>query len=75
MITIESVEGQIKRVDDLPVLFGLLKQMGIQAIVDRVIKPPEARTQCFLTRLSEVQERILALLGLPSSLFTDLQTS
>ncbi|RIK27451.1 MAG: transposase [Chloroflexi bacterium] len=33
------------------------------------------RPQCFLTRLSDVQERILALLGLPHSLFTDLQAS
>jgi transposase len=40
-----------------------------------LIIPTEARTQCFLTRLSDVQERILALLGLPSSLFTDLQMS
>jgi transposase len=40
-----------------------------------LIMPSAARTQCFLTRLSDVQERILALLGLPSSLFTDLQTS
>ena len=39
MITIEGVESHIERVDDLPVLFGLLKQMGIQAIIDRVIKP------------------------------------
>ena len=39
MISIEGVEGHIERVDDLPVLFGLLKQMGIQGIIDRVIEP------------------------------------
>ncbi len=36
--------------------------------------PTQTRPQCFMTRLSDVQERILALLGLPRSLFTDLQT-
>ena len=39
-----------------------------------LVMPSETRTRCFLTRLSDVQERILALLGLPCSLFTDLQT-
>lgn len=39
MININGIEGQIERVDDLPVLFGLLKQMGIQSIIDQVIKP------------------------------------
>jgi len=38
MINIDGLEGQIERVDELPVLFGLLKQMGIQSIIDRVIK-------------------------------------
>lgn len=38
MINIDGNEGQIERVDELPVLFGLLKQMGIQSIIDRVIK-------------------------------------
>ena len=38
--------------------------------IDLLILP----THCFLTRLSDVQERILALLDLPGSLFTDLQT-
>ncbi len=39
MINIDGIEGQIERVDEIPVLFGLLKQMGIQSIVDRVIEP------------------------------------
>lgn len=33
------IEPYIERVDDLPVLFGLLQQMHIQAIVDGAIKP------------------------------------
>jgi transposase len=32
-------EPYIERVDDLPVLFGLLQQMGIQAILDDIIVP------------------------------------
>ena len=40
--------------------------------IDLLILPNQ--TQCFLTQLSDVQERILALLDLPVSLFTDLQT-
>lgn len=43
--------------------------------IDLLIMLSATRTQCFLTQLSDVQERILALLGLPDSLFTDLQTS
>lgn len=39
MIEIDGIEGQIERVGELPVLFGLLKQMSIQSIIDRVIKP------------------------------------
>jgi len=34
----KRVEPYIERVDDLPLLFGLLQQMGIQAILDGVIK-------------------------------------
>ena len=39
-----------------------------------LVMASETRSRCFLTQLSGVQERILALLGLPCSLFTDLQT-
>jgi len=39
MINIEGIDGHIERVDDLPVLYGLLKQMGLQGIIDSVIKP------------------------------------
>lgn len=43
--------------------------------IDLFVLPTAAGTQCFLSQLSDVQERILALLGLPRSLFTDLQTN
>lgn len=36
---IKRIEPHIERVDDLPVLFGLLQQMGIQAILDGVMEP------------------------------------
>jgi transposase len=39
MITEQRTEPYIERVDDLPVLFGLLQQMGMQAIVDGIIEP------------------------------------
>jgi transposase len=39
MINDQRTEPYIERVDDLPVLFGLLQQMGIQAIVDGIIEP------------------------------------
>ena len=32
-------EPYIERVDDLPLLFGILQQMGIQSIIDSVISP------------------------------------
>jgi transposase len=34
---IAGVEAQIERVDDLPLLYGMLKQMEIQSIIDQVI--------------------------------------
>ncbi len=30
---------QTEQIDDLPLLFGLLQKMGLQAIVDEVIEP------------------------------------
>jgi len=36
---VKRTEPYIERVDDLPVLFGLLQQMGIQAILDEIIVP------------------------------------
>lgn len=32
-------EAKVERIDDIPVVFGLLEKIGIQAIIDRVIKP------------------------------------
>lgn len=31
-------EAKVERVDDIPVIFGLIQKIGIQAIIDRVIK-------------------------------------
>jgi transposase len=39
MLNINGTEAQIERVDDLPVIFGLLQQMRIQVIIDNVIVP------------------------------------
>jgi len=39
MINDKRSEPYIERVDDLPLLFGLLQQMRIQAIMDEVIRP------------------------------------
>jgi transposase len=39
MTSIEGFEGQIERVDDLPLLFGLLQEMGVQNILDSSIQP------------------------------------
>jgi len=35
----DETKPTIERVDDIPVIYGMLEQMGIQAIVDNVIKP------------------------------------
>lgn len=39
MLNIKGTEAQIERVDDLPVIFGLLQQMRIQVIIDNVVIP------------------------------------
>jgi transposase len=39
MKTEQRTEAYIERVDDLPVLFGLLQQMGLEAILDGIIEP------------------------------------
>ena len=39
MTSIEQSQVRVERVDDIPVIYGLLEQMGIQSIIDRVIKP------------------------------------
>ena len=45
--------------------FQVISGLEIQQIGEKLFFP--------LTRLSSVQERILTLLGLPNSLYTDLQ--
>jgi transposase len=35
----DETKPTIERVDDIPVIYGMLEQMGIQGIVDNVIKP------------------------------------
>jgi transposase len=37
-LDIEGLKGEIERVDDIPLIYGLLERMGIQAIVDSVIQ-------------------------------------
>jgi transposase len=39
MMNIKGVEAHIERVDDLPVIFGLLQEMRIQVVIDNVIIP------------------------------------
>ena len=39
MVNIKDFNIQIERVDDIPVIFGLLHKMHIQATVDLIIKP------------------------------------
>lgn len=41
--------------------------------INLLLIPSETQDTCFVTSLSSVQERILALLGLPTSLYTSLQ--
>ncbi len=43
--------------------------------INFLLLPSPAQEICFVTPLSPVQERILALLGLPTSLYTSLQLS
>jgi transposase len=43
--------------------------------INLLIMPSEGKTGYYLTQLSSVQERILILLGLPNSLYTDLQAN
>ena len=39
MVNINDIDTQIEKVDKLPVVYGLLQKMNIQAIIDRVIQP------------------------------------
>jgi transposase len=62
--------GNAKRGTARPTTERMLKAFeGINLL----IIPSATQSSCFLTRLSSVQERILALLGLSRSLYTSLQ--
>jgi transposase len=64
--------GNAKRGTARPTTERMLKAFeGINLL----IIPSATQSSCFLTRLSSVQERILALLGLSRSLYTSLQTA
>lgn len=39
MVDIDNIETQIENVDQLPVIYGLLQKMNLQAILDRTIEP------------------------------------
>jgi transposase len=39
MVDINNIDTQIENVDQLPVIFGLLQKMNIQASIDKVIQP------------------------------------
>lgn len=39
MMSKEESQVRIERVDDIPVIYGLLEQMGIQGIIDRELNP------------------------------------
>jgi len=39
MVDINSIDTQIENVDQLPVIYGLLQKMNVQATIDQVIQP------------------------------------
>lgn len=39
MITIDSERIQIERVDDIPLIYEMLRKMGVQESIDQIIKP------------------------------------
>jgi transposase len=39
MTDIEQQKARVERVDDIPVIYGMLERMGIQALIDGVISP------------------------------------
>ena len=39
MVDIDSIDTQIENVDQLPVIYGLLQKMNIQATIDKSIQP------------------------------------
>jgi len=39
MVDINSIDTQIENVDQLPIIYGLLQKMNVQATIDKVIQP------------------------------------
>ena len=39
MPSIEQKQPRVERVDDIPVIYGTLEQMGIQSIIDDAVEP------------------------------------
>jgi len=62
--------GNLKRGTARPTTERMLKAFEN---INLLIMPSEGKTGYYLTQLSSVQKRILTLLGLPNSLYTDLQ--
>jgi len=39
MINVENMKPRVERVDDIPLIYGLLERMGIEGIIDNAIEP------------------------------------
>jgi len=39
MPNLDSMDLKIERVDDIPLIYGMLERMGIQVIIDSIIQP------------------------------------
>lgn len=92
----------VERLDDMPLLYGFIKKMGIQSAIDSVIQPhgnweglsmgwviaiwlihiisvynhrmdrvQEWVGKHLVSFLTSTQERLLSLLGLPTTLYTN----
>jgi len=68
----EVYAGNAKRSTARPTMERMFKAFKG---VDLIIFPPEEQRPAILTAFRPVHERILALLGLQTSLFTDLQST
>ena len=39
MVNLKESDIQVERVDDIPLVYGSLQRMGIQPIIDSILKP------------------------------------
>jgi len=39
MNTLENISVEVERVDDIPVIYGMLRGMGVQEAIDKIIRP------------------------------------